>query len=342
MERTVGAPAAGPHALVPGAGLAREELGRTPTNMDDFDRVGNAPGQARTGIANYLAALPPGAPPVPAGFPSEELVGLCGLMIPYLIRGAGPMLAYAKQLAPLMARTDFGSVFTTDVPGPERAYLAALGGVPFGQMWTGILAAAGVGGGLAAPLFASDPAAATGADLPAALTRQAWITGISQGADLLTSANIPSVPAVGVLGANQALILSHPPGPQRPGCRRRCSDDSGVGRLAVAVSSEIQISLPSCEPGQLLQSLAGCLGVRVVRAVDLEPLVEDLPVDVLSLAAAALGGDRARQDLQGLQGGWMVMSADAALYGENRSQLVLGFGMTALHLDAPADCPAGA
>lgn len=213
MEQAVGGPTAGPFQVVPGPGvpLARLELGRTPTNINDFALVGDAPRLVRTGITNYLAAHHGGAAPV-LGFPSAALVGMCAIMLTYFTRGSGPMLAYAKQIAPLMARTDFGSMFTNDIPAPERVWLSggvgAGAGVRFRNMWTYILNAAAIGGGLAAPLYAVDPGAAPGADLPGALTRRQWIDSIRGGVDPLTSANAPAVAAGVALTAGQAWLLN--------------------------------------------------------------------------------------------------------------------------------------
>lgn len=206
MERAVGGPTGGPLAIGVHPPLRRLELGRTPANIADFGLVGDAPRHVRTGIAAYVAAGMLGANP-PAGFPSPELVSLCALILPYIVRGAGPAVAFAKQIAPLMARTDFGQMFANDVPGAETAWLSGMGGARFRGMWSQILIAAGVGGGVGAPLFAAEPGAALGAELPAALTRAQWLNGIAAGNDLLTSANIHAV-AAGPLTPAQAQVLT--------------------------------------------------------------------------------------------------------------------------------------
>lgn len=193
MERTVGGPTAGPHAPGGGAPITRLELGIQ--NAPDFRNVGDAPLRVRQGIANYVAAYA-GAPALPGGFPSDALVGLCALMLSYIVRGqVGQM--YAKQIAPLMTRTDFGSIFNNDVPALERAFLSAVNGAEFIAMWTQILAYVGVAGGMAGQLFALEPAsvAGMGFNISGSLTRQNWIRGISQGNDQLTPATFPSAPA---------------------------------------------------------------------------------------------------------------------------------------------------
>ena len=73
----------------------------------DFTLVGNAPEHARQGINNFIAAVGPGV--LPPGFPSGELIGLCALLLSYIQRGQVGQI-FAKQIAPLMARTDFASV----------------------------------------------------------------------------------------------------------------------------------------------------------------------------------------------------------------------------------------
>jgi hypothetical protein len=192
MERTVGGPTAGPHAPGLGVPMARLELGAQ--SLPEFQRVGDAPGQVRAGIVNYVAGYAGGGV-LPVGFPSDALVGLCSLLLTY-IRGAGGVLPYAKQIAPLMARTDFGTIFTTDVPPNEQAFLSHSGGVRFRNLFRQILTHVGVVGGLTAPLFALEPqeTAALGLNISGQLTRNAWLSGITQGNDRLTRFTFPSAP----------------------------------------------------------------------------------------------------------------------------------------------------
>ncbi|MHC1757841.1 MAG: DUF4157 domain-containing protein [Methanosarcina sp.] len=186
MERTVGYP----NVLVGHPPLARIELGLQGGAQDDFFAVGNSPDVVRRGINAYILAHGGG---LPVGFPSDRLIGLCSLMYSYINIGAGLAKTYAKQIAPLMARTDFGSMFGADIPGPESGFLSAGGGAEFVNMWTQIVAA-GVGGGLGVPLIANEPLVTRGLGLNISgnLTRLGWIMNVSQGIDQLTSANFPS------------------------------------------------------------------------------------------------------------------------------------------------------
>lgn|GEM_PF-3319109 len=195
MERTAGGPTGGPLAVPVGAPMSRIELGVQAANVADFGIVGDAPRHVRQGIVNYVAAYA-GPPALPGGFPSAQLVGLSALILTYIVKGSsvGP-LAYAKQIAPLMARTDFGSMFTQDIPPGEQAFLSAGGGVAFLAMMTQALLSAGVAGGMGVQLFGVDPANAPGAGLSGNLTRQAWVAGISQGNDLLTTPTFPHAAA---------------------------------------------------------------------------------------------------------------------------------------------------
>jgi hypothetical protein len=197
MERTLGGPTGGPHAV--GGGLPPPPVSRIELGMlspPDFQRVGNAPRHARAGIANYWGAYA-GVNPLPGAAASDALVGLCGLLLSYIMRGTVGM-PYAKQIAPVMARTEFGTIFT-NLPPAEQAFFSAGGGVEFRAMFTAILAQAGVGGGLAAQLFQFEPAVPAAAvppvNISGSLSRSQWLSGISQNNDLLTSLTFPSAPA---------------------------------------------------------------------------------------------------------------------------------------------------
>jgi len=206
MERSVGGPTAGPNAIGGAPAPSRIELGSH--QVLDFGLVGDAPATTRLGIGTYAGAYG-GAAPLPAGFPSDELVGLSSLLLTYIIKGAGAQLPYAKQIAPLMARTDFGAIFTNSLPPPEQAFLSAANGAEFLAMFTQIVAQAGIGNGLGAQIFAFDPLFAPGLNISTSLTRRRWLRGISQNNDRLTPATFPSVPAqpqlagLGEMGATQ-------------------------------------------------------------------------------------------------------------------------------------------
>jgi hypothetical protein len=186
MEGAVGGPNIGPMALPPVPPLARLDLG----SQADFPLVGNAPERVRQGINAFQAAfLGPGV--LPLIFPSAELIGLCSLLLSYTQRGLVGQV-FAKQIAPVMARTDFVGIFN-DLPWMERLFLSAGGAINFNAMWTQILATAAVPGGIGAQLFAVEPGAVAGLGLGIStqLTRQAWLTGIATGNDVLTPGNFP-------------------------------------------------------------------------------------------------------------------------------------------------------
>jgi hypothetical protein len=198
MELTVGGPTGGPNALPANPTLARLELG----SQADFDVVGDAPRMVRQGITDYVNTFGLANPFPLINFPSDKLVGFCSLILTYLIKGSIGQ-QYAKQIAPLMARTDFGSMFTTDLPAPEQAHLSHNNGAEFLSMWRRIIAhanlvnPANVPGGIAGQLFQHEPHAVRRRRLriSRSLTRRRWLREISQGNDLLTSASFPAAAA---------------------------------------------------------------------------------------------------------------------------------------------------
>lgn len=185
MERAVGLPNAGPHAQ------ANPNMDRITLGVQaDIRIVGNAPGQVRQGFNNYQVAIAPVIPP-PL---SDGLVGLCSLLLTYIVRGnVGQM--YAKQIAPIMARTEFGTLFA-NLSLAEQGFYSNMNGNEFVNLFTYILAQAGAGV-VAAPLFVIDPATVIGFgfNFPGSLQRDQWLRGITQRNDLLTSNTFPSVPA---------------------------------------------------------------------------------------------------------------------------------------------------
>ncbi len=88
--------------------------------------MGNAPGKAERALASYLAKHKHA--PTPA---SDKLKGLTALLIAYLDMGkSGLVRSYAKTIAPIMARTDFATMFTM-LPTTERDYYAGDSGGKF-------------------------------------------------------------------------------------------------------------------------------------------------------------------------------------------------------------------
>ena len=200
MEQQIGLPTSETGKQHP---VKRVELG----SLGDQTMVGDAPEQVRRGITTFSKDRTD----LPSGFPSPELVSLCALILPYIRKGADPR-KYAKEIAPIMARTDFGSIFH-DVPIVEQGVLGHADGALFAEMWKDILAAAGVAGGLEAQLFAQEPfEAEKEASLSESLTRDAWLRCISIGHDLLTRSTFPSVPGradmegMGALGRKHDIV----------------------------------------------------------------------------------------------------------------------------------------
>jgi hypothetical protein len=211
METTLGGATGGPQQLLGAPGLDRIELGAA--SQGDFSVVGDAPRHVRDGIQAYEAKAYAHRP---QGFPSAGLIGLCSVMLPYIVQaGAGPV-AFAKVIAPLMARTDLGSMYMNGVPEAERTYFAAVTGDRWRLMWRDILTRAGVAGGIDQPLFVADPTAAQGARLPSALSRRQWLDGILDGEDRLTSEHIAPIRTTYQLTPSQVNLLE------------RLGDDTGV------------------------------------------------------------------------------------------------------------------
>jgi hypothetical protein len=115
-------------------------------------------------------------------------------------------VAFAKVIAPLMARTDFGSMFMR-LPAKLRKYFASSNGQRWALLWIEILDQAGLGRDLHQPVFANDPGAARGASLPTALSRVQWLSGILIGEDRLTSAHVAAIQPGRIMSNAQADVL---------------------------------------------------------------------------------------------------------------------------------------
>jgi hypothetical protein len=128
--------------------------------------------------------------------PSLQLVGLISLLRTYIVSAAGN-IAYAKSLAPLMARTHFGEIFRhlgEDEVDFWRRYPAA-----FVAM---VMEACGMSGEEDQPLFSGTSQYVSNSDLgklAAGLSRKDWLVGITQGKDLLTEKNFPDQNVGGLL-----------------------------------------------------------------------------------------------------------------------------------------------
>jgi hypothetical protein len=151
-----------------------------------------APGAARQAIHDYqngtlVVAAHPGAPPT-----TGALTSLLTLVVAYLsIADQGLVRSYPKTIAPLMARTDFSSLYALLNP-TERQYYQATSG----QEWLAlVLVAMGWNpGDLDQPVFAQGiqtPSAGVPAQLPG-LTRRRWLVGMTNGTDYLTRKKFPT------------------------------------------------------------------------------------------------------------------------------------------------------
>jgi hypothetical protein len=119
--------------------------------------------------------------------PSPQLIGLVSLLRTYLVSAAGT-LAYAKTLAPLMARTNFGEIFR-HLDAKEIDFFRK-----YPDIWVDmVMSACGMSGAEDEPLF-SGTSALDREDfekLAAGLSRRDWLIAMTQGRDLLTDKNFP-------------------------------------------------------------------------------------------------------------------------------------------------------
>ncbi|GAA4923841.1 hypothetical protein LX16_5330 [Stackebrandtia albiflava] len=187
MEQTVGYSRA--------AKAADDAAGRprSPTRLEpgwigspaEPHRMGDAPGLIEAACQALAAERL-----VPQGFPSRSLVGLAGLILVYLQKAGRYNMEYAKQVAPLLARTDFGSMFVGDLPRAEAAWLRG----DITGRWLRIFshALAGVPGDLDSEVFAHTPGDTERAGFTLELTRRHWLAQIARGMDLLTSHRFPA------------------------------------------------------------------------------------------------------------------------------------------------------
>jgi hypothetical protein len=134
---------------------------------------------------------------------SDGLVSIVALVSGYLRYGAADLpKGYAKTIATLMARTDFGTLFSL-LSTTEKDYYKADGGkrwLALVQTTTGLTA-----GELDQPIFvASGKLSLEPSTWYLALTRRKWLVGMTEGTDYLTAKNYPTAPgkrAIEGLGA---------------------------------------------------------------------------------------------------------------------------------------------
>jgi hypothetical protein len=133
---------------------------------------------------------------LPVNFPSDALVGLASLLLTYIMKGNGGPMQYAKGIAPIMGRTDFGSMFQTDIPPAEQLFLSTVigGHSRLTDMFNDILPVAGIANGVNAQLFTNNPTVPAGQGIAIAgqLSRETWLDNITLGVDQLTAANFPN------------------------------------------------------------------------------------------------------------------------------------------------------
>ncbi|BDD10224.1 hypothetical protein FUAX_26560 [Fulvitalea axinellae] len=200
--------------------------------------VGKALASARFGMSSYLNSLPEGSrPPL-----SRELDGLSALVTYYLMRGAEGTNVYPKAFTKLLARTDFGKMFSL-LPPMERAHFSKNNGEEWVKLFAHILKPESVlyeavdwadyrdytyyapvrpkqtEFGMDKPFFESGVyKKRTGhyahlpTDILSSLIREDWLRAMTQGTDLLTARNFPDpaqghrLQSLGAMGGTVDLV----------------------------------------------------------------------------------------------------------------------------------------
>jgi hypothetical protein len=158
-------------------------------NASDADLAGASPAAARARFADF-----PGRAVHSPQTASKELISVLALIRTYLLKASTPS-AYAKSIAPLMARTDFSAIFRAM---PESGYYAS-----YPAQWVALnLHVAGLTGAGGQPFFSGTSTyvdATEWADVQAAMSREEWLDAMARGTDLLTIANFPDANVAGHL-----------------------------------------------------------------------------------------------------------------------------------------------
>lgn len=152
-------------------------------------RVGAATTEVVTALAAYRAL--PGKGHLAAWVPSDEIKGFLALIFTYMRAASTPLPQYAKAIAPIMARTDFAQMFRM-LPLPEQQELQGNAGANIVDILHEFpsLNALNMTQPLFAAVYTGDPT--KNQQMLAALTRENWLIGITQGTDQLTKQNFPS------------------------------------------------------------------------------------------------------------------------------------------------------
>src|SRR5262249_30872347 len=167
----------------------REVMGSGINGADTNTDFGAAPDAARAAIDKYKSdGARAGEQDFPGTFGGSGLEGLVALVVSYLKGAAGNRIGYAKSIAPLMARTDFGTLFG-QLPDEDKKYIRA-----HPAAFEAIVADAS-GLNMGQDMFPNgiykDPRTAGAGDpnALAGLTRATWVGGIAAGFDFLTAKN---------------------------------------------------------------------------------------------------------------------------------------------------------
>ena len=183
--------------------VARESLGSAlGGGMAPAGPTGKAPDKAKNAVQDHkdFATFDNRNPPPELG--SEELHGLVALIASYMMTANSANLGYAKTIAPIMARTDFATMFKM-LNKEEKEYFTkdpeAL--VAIVEHATGL--------DMAKDIFPhgiyNDPRAKGAGDKDAlkGLTRARWVTGIATGIDYLSAAKFNQNPDINPLDRSE-------------------------------------------------------------------------------------------------------------------------------------------
>jgi hypothetical protein len=219
-QATAGIPLARVEALLSAMSTARTRMLDTNAPRDQREQAGDVargdlPGNMVTAAANVARVAAQSAVPLSAGLRS-----LLGLVAGYLLSGRrNPNQQYYKGIAPIMARTNFVTMFGL-LSTQEQDQLSEDDGKAFVDL---ALACADMAAADAAgPVLATVAGATPAIRVPfGEVTREVWLSGITQGTDVLsqtgyaaTFQNGPNNPtqfeSMGSLGAQTDTVGGMP------------------------------------------------------------------------------------------------------------------------------------